>query len=595
MNDSQLVAKFLKLKNIINDDIYNAVLTKINLLGNQAKVDKILIEEYKIDADSVYTEIAKIYAIPKIVVKIEDLTDSDVGEVKELINSLPKEIKEESYQKRIIPYKVQKKKNESLLILSAVPVDNLPKSIAAALKFKRYDLYYCPFNSIDELIHHIAKTEEDDHLQKMLDESEAHLDVADQTGKDEEQEELIEQEINKGALVYLFEAALIDGVKSKVSDIHIIPFDSTSVDIRFRQDGKLHLWKRKEGVNPQSFLSVVKDRSSNVDRFKIDEAQDGFIQREIEGHPIRFRVSILPIVSKEHTRHYESIVIRILDDRNVIDNIDQLGFLPQARKDFEDAVTRPQGLVIVTGPTGSGKSTTLLGALYHVITPEKNILTVEDPVEYVIRGARQIKIGQYKLDFNQAIRAILRHDPDIVMVGEIRDKETAEVAIKLANTGHLTFSTLHTNDAPSAISRLYKMDIETFLIAYAINIIVAQRLIRTLCKECKRVVSPDKHEYLMRNGVAEEDIKEKKIFEAVGCDKCRATGYKGRAAIHEVILFSKEIRQAIVNAKTDINEDLIREIAQSQGMLSLREAGLELVRLGKTTVEEVIYTTTIAQ
>jgi type IV pilus assembly protein PilB len=330
-----------------------------------------------------------------------------------------------------------------------------------------------------------------------------------------------------------------------------------------------------------------------VDRFKIDEAQDGFIQREIENHIIRFRVSIMPLVSKETNRNYESIVIRILDDRNVIDNIDKLGFLPQARKDFEDAVSRPQGLVIVTGPTGSGKSTTLLAALYHVITPEKNILTVEDPVEYVIKGARQLKISA-KLDFNQAIRSILRHDPDIVMVGEIRDKETAETAIKLANTGHLTFSTLHTNDAPSAISRLYKMEIETFLIAYAINIIVAQRLLRRLCSNCKKPVSSDKYQYLIKNGVSEEDLNQGKVFDAVGCDKCNGSGYKGRAAIHESLFFTREIRQAIVNAKTDINEDLIREIAKGQGMLSLRESGLELVRQGITTIEEVVYTTTIA-
>jgi len=592
MNNDQLLAKLLRLKNVISEDIYNAVITKTNVLGNKAKVDEILIDEYHVDRDAVYTEIAKMYAVPKIAININDLCSKDVEEVISLLKSLPKEVKEEVYRKRIIPYKVQRKKNESLIILSSNPTDNFTKVLASTLKYKRYELFYCPFDKIDALIRHIAQTEEDDKLQEMLDESESEIQDVDQTFE-EDKEELIEQESNKGALVYLFEAALIEGVKSQVSDIHVIPYNNTSVDIRFRRDGRLQLWKRREGVNPQSFLSVVKDRSSNVDRFKVDEAQDGFIQREIEGHTIRFRVSILPLVSKEHNRHYESIVIRILDDRNVIDNIDKLGFLPKARRDFEESVTKPQGLVIVTGPTGSGKSTTLLAALYHVITPEKNILTVEDPVEYVINGARQLKIG-HKLDFNLAIRSILRHDPDIVMVGEMRDKETAEVAIKLANTGHLTFSTLHTNDAPSAISRLYKMDIETFLLAYAINIVVAQRLVRKLCSECKRVVSSDKHEYLIRNGIKEEEIKAGKIFEAVGCEKCRSTGYSGRVAIHEVILFTKEIRQAIVSAKTDINEDLIRDIAKGQGMLSLREAGIELVRQGITSVEEVIYTTTIS-
>ncbi len=593
MNDNQLVAKLLRLKNIINEDVYNSVLAKANASNNVKRIDQMLIEEYHIDRDAIFTEIAKLYAIPKIVVSLEELDEKMLDEVRELLSGLTKELKEEVFNKRIIPYKVLKKKNETLIILTSIPTDNLAKSISGALKYKRYEIYYCPYESVDRLIRHIASSEQDEYLQKILDESEAEIDLGQESTVEDEPEELIEQEINKGALAYLFEAMLIEGVKLKVSDIHVIPFDHQSVDIRFRLDGKLQLWKRKDNVLPQAFLAVVKDRSTNVDRFKIAEAQDGFIQREIENHTIRFRVSIMPIVAKEQNKNYESIVIRILDDRNVIDNIDELGFLPQARIDFENSVTRPQGLVIVTGPTGSGKSTTLLAALYHVITPEKNILTVEDPVEYVIRGARQIKIS-HKLDFNTAIRSILRHDPDIVMVGEMRDKETAETAIKLANTGHLTFSTLHTNDAPSAVSRLYKMEIETFLIAYAINIIVAQRLLRKLCKACKRPVSEDKHEFLMKNGITEEEIKSGSIFEAVGCDKCRATGYKGRAAIHEALYFSKEVRQAIVNSKSDIDENMIREIAQKQGMLSLRDSGLQLIRQGITTIDEVIYTTTIS-
>ena len=593
MNDSHLVAKLLRLKNTISEDVYNAVLVKADAPNNKRRIDQILIDDYKVDKDAIYTEIAKLYAIPKVSVNVKDLEPEALEAVKELLAQLPKELKEESYNKRMIPYKVQRKKNDTLIILSAVPTDNHPKMIASALKFKRYEVYYCPYDIVSSIIHYIASSEQDEFLQKMLEESESQIDMSTQAVSEEEQEDLIEQEINKGALAFLFEAALIEGVKSKVSDIHVVPYDNQNVDIRFRQDGKLQLWKRKENVNPQAFLSVVKDRTSNVDRFKIDEAQDGFIQREIENHTIRFRVSIMPIVSKEHTKTFESIVIRILDDRNVIDNIDELGFLKRARLDFEDAVTKPQGLVIVTGPTGSGKSTTLLAALYHVITPEKNILTVEEPVEYVIKGARQIKISG-KLDFNQAIRSILRHDPDIVMVGEMRDRETAETAIKLANTGHLTFSTLHTNDAPSAISRLYKMEIETFLIAYAINIVVAQRLVRKLCEACKRVVSEDKYEYLIKNGITEEEIKQGKVFEAVGCEKCRTTGYKGRKAIHEAMYFSKEIRQSIVNSKTDINEDELREIARSQGMLSLRDSGIELVRLGLTTIEEVVYTTTLS-
>lgn len=592
MSEFQVLAKLLLLRNLITEDLLDNVKKKLNRTDNFKTFEEILIDDYKIDRDKIYSEVAKLYAIPKKIINFSDLSENEIEEIKNLLEALPKSVKQDAYEKKVIPFKVLKRKNDSLLILSAVPTDSLVKIIATHLKLKRYEVIYCPYENINEIIQHIISTEENEYL-KILGETEQDMDVTSvESAKEEDQEELIEQEINKGALVYLFEAALVEAVKMKVSDIHVIPFDNKNIDILFRVDGKLSLWKRKDNINPQAFLAVVKDRSNNVDRFKIDEAQDGFIQRVIEEHVIRFRVSILPLVSKESSKFYESIVIRVLDDRNVITSIDLLGFLPQARKDFESAVNQPQGLVIVTGPTGSGKSTTLLATLYHVMTPEKNILTVEDPVEYVVKGARQIKIS-FKLDFSLAIRAILRHDPDIVMVGEIRDKETAETAMKLANTGHLTFSTLHTNDAPSAVSRLYKMNIETFLIAYAINIIVAQRLVRKLCDLCKKPVTEEKIDALIEQGIPMELIEQKKIFQSVGCDKCRNTGYKGRLGIHEVLYFTKEIRAEIVNSKSDINEERLRSIAKSQGMLSLRESGIELVKKGLTTLEEVLYTTTI--
>ena len=213
-----------------------------------------------------------------------------------------------------------------------------------------------------------------------------------------------------------------------------------------------------------------------------------------------------------------------------------------ARQFFNQAIAKPQGIVILTGPTGSGKSTTLIAALHQVIDPTVNVLTVEDPVEYIIRGARQLRISP-KMNFDQAIRGILRHDPDIVLVGEMRDKATAEIAVKLANTGHLTFSTLHTNDAPSAVARLYKMGVEPFLIAYAINIIVAQRLVRTFCKQCKRPLEKNQidRDVYLKFGFTEEDLEQCTIYEAAGCDKCNG-GYKGRAAIHEALYFTREIR-----------------------------------------------------
>jgi type IV pilus assembly protein PilB len=337
-------------------------------------------------------------------------------------------------------------------------------------------------------------------------------------------------------------------------------------------------------------VAVVKDRSKGMDRFERERAQDGFIQREIDNHIIRFRVSVLPMVGTELKNKFESIVIRILDDRKVIKDLEKLGLIGYSKDAFTKAINQPQGMVILTGPTGSGKSTTLVAALYQVIDPTVNVLTVEDPVEYVIEGARQLKIG-FKMNFEQAIRSILRHDPDIVLVGEMRDKETADVAIKLANTGHLTFSTLHTNDAPSAVARLYKMGIEPFLIAYAINLIVAQRLVRRLCPNCKKRVSNFDETIMKAAALDIEEWKNYNVYEHTGCEKCNSTGYKGRLAIHEALYFTKELRQIIVKSGEDVDEEKIRIQAKKDGSLNLREAGLEKVKLGLTSLEEVLAST----
>jgi type IV pilus assembly protein PilB len=327
-----------------------------------------------------------------------------------------------------------------------------------------------------------------------------------------------------------------------------------------------------------------------MDRFEREQAQDGFVQREIDHHVIRFRVSVLPVVGTELRHKFESVVIRILDDRKVIRDLDKLGLVGFSKEVFIKAINQPQGMVILTGPTGSGKSTTLVAALYQVINPEVNVLTVEDPVEYVIEGARQLKIG-YKMGFEQAIRSILRHDPDIVLVGEMRDKETAETAIKLANTGHLTFSTLHTNDAPSAISRLFKMGIEPFLIAYAINLIVAQRLIRRLCSNCKQALTNIDEALMHAAGLNKDEWKTLTVYRAVGCEECGGTGFQGRLAIHEAFYFTKEIRQLIVKSGAEIDEESLRIQAAKDGTLSLRESGLSKVKLGLTSIEEVLSST----
>jgi type IV pilus assembly protein PilB len=405
-------------------------------------------------------------------------------------------------------------------------------------------------------------------------------------------ESVLEAEINKSALVNLFEGALVEAVRQGVSDIHIVPKDGNRTELWFRLDGNLQLWHAQENTLPEAIAAVVKDRSKNVDRFEREAAQDGFIQRVVDDHRIRFRVSIMPMVGTEFKHKYESIVIRVLDDRKVITDLNKLGLQGPTMESFKKAITKPQGIVILTGPTGSGKSTTLVAALHAVIDPTVNVLTVEEPVEYIIKGSRQLKIGP-KMNFESAIRGILRHDPDIVLVGEMRDKTTAEIAIKLANTGHLTFSTLHTNDAPSAVSRLYKMGIEPFLIAYAINVIVAQRLIRTLCKLCKRQIPADdidKDMYLSF-GFREDELVNPVFYEAVGCDKCNG-GYKGRAAIHEALYFTKSIRVMIAKAGKEVDEEQIRDQATKDGMWTLRRSGIERIKSGVTTLEEIAASTT---
>ncbi len=301
-------------------------------------------------------------------------------------------------------------------------------------------------------------------------------------------------------------------------------------------------------------------------------------------------MSIIPIIGRELRMKLESIVIRVLQDPESRISIENIGFEAGTLKRFKAAIGKPHGIVVLTGPTGSGKSTTLLAAIRAVMDPSLNIITVEDPVEYFIDGTRQVKLNP-KLGLEEALRAILRHDPDVVMVGEIRDKITADLAVKLANTGHLTFSTLHTNDAPGAIARLFKMGIEPFLLAYAVNIIVGQRLLRKLCDRCKVMEENIPRPILQSLGLSDEQIATGKFFRPVGCMHC-IKGYKGRTAIHEALYITPAIRKLIMDSATKIDEDGIRETALREGMKPLREAAVELLRRGVTSVEEVAATTT---
>ncbi len=546
---------------------------------------QILVEEFKFDHDIVFREVAVLYAFKELNIHPEELSDERIADIKNLMTRQGDEVKQMLLSHRVIPFKFDDKIKDKLILAAVDPTDRNLAKVAYTLNVKKYEINYLRKKDYEKLVAILAPTE-NEYL-KMIQEAGEEIQVVQDEASVNEEE--LDAEINKSSLINLIEAALVEGTRKGVSDIHLIPKSANKTEIHFRLDGKLMLWHTQEGTLPEAVMAVVKDRSKGLDRFEREKAQDGFIQREIDGHIIRFRVSVLPTVGTELKNKFESIVIRILDDRKVIRDLGKLGLTGYSNTAFVKAISQPQGMIILTGPTGSGKSTTLIAALYQVINPTKNVLTVEDPVEYVIEGARQLKIG-YKMNFEQAIRAILRHDPDIVLVGEMRDKETAETAIKLANTGHLTFSTLHTNDAPSAVARLFKMGVEPFLIAYAINIIVAQRLIRKLCDNCKRKIT-NLEEHILAAGLEMSEWAGHEIFEAVGCERCNHTGYKGRMAIHEALYFTKEIRRAIVQSGDEIDEEAIRVQARKDGTHSLRDSGFEKAKLGLTSIQEVIGAT----
>jgi len=583
-----LIGENLVKKGVVDDETLIKALEVQNgePISARRKVGDILIDEFGVDRHRVYREIAKYYGFKEIILDGYQLEKEQTEFIKSLIEKIDKKDREYIITKRMLPFKISGKRKDVLIVLAADPTDKHIPDVVIHFGFNKYEVAYARMEDIDDLIGKIAplKNEFLQILEEMTGEVEAPTE--DEGGIDEE---ALDAEIHQSKLTSLVEASLIEAVRQKASDIHIIPQEGNKVDFNFRVDGRLKVWHTQEKTKPEAMSAVFKDRTKNVDRFEREAAQDGFIQRKVDDYTIRYRVSILPMVGAEFERKLESIVIRVLDDRKVITDLEELGLQKKAKEDFIKAVTKPQGIVILTGPTGSGKSTTLIAALHYVITPTLCILTVEDPVEYLIRGARQLKIGP-KMDFDQALRSILRHDPDIVMLGEMRDTKTAEIAIKLANTGHLTFSTLHTNDAPSAISRLFKMGIEPFLIANAINIVVAQRLIRTLCPECKREIKNINKNIPLAVGFTEEEIDNTTFYEPVGCDKCNR-GYKGRAAIHEALLFTKEIKKIIFDARENIDEEAIRQQGLKHGMLTLRMSGRERIKQGITTCEEVAFAT----
>jgi type IV pilus assembly protein PilB len=576
-------------KGIIQPDVLERAIALLNKEENKGrrKLPQILVDQFKMDRDLVYREVADYYAFRTLDISMETIDDGALGFIRKELTSLPESIREMVHENNVLPYCIDPERPGRLLVITPDPTKPEVYKIARTFHYQKFEICYVPLSQWDGLWKRVSLDRAVYKDKETLLRGESFVDEGEEDSDDYEQ--ALEEEISKSGLVDLVESIFVDAVRVGASDIHVIPRGEKVTEFHFRVDGKLSRWYTNNETRAEAVSAVVKDRAKNLDRFERNMAQDGFAQLTIDKKTIRFRVSVIPLIGKELKNKFESIVIRVLMEPVVGGSIADLGFDPYSESVVRKAIAKPFGIIIVTGPTGSGKSTTLVAALRTLMDPSLNIITVEDPVEYFIDGARQVKLNS-KLDFEGALRAILRHDPDIVMVGEIRDKLTAEIAVKLANTGHLTLSTLHTNDAPSAVSRLYKMGIEPFLIAYSINIIVAQRLIRKLCERCKSPISEPDAPLLRKLGMPEEEIRSTKFYQPIGCSDC-IKGYRGRTAIHEALYFTKEIRQLILDAGSSVNEEAIRQLALKNGMRTLRMNALELLKRGKTTVEEVASVT----
>ena len=370
----------------------------------------------------------------------------------------------------------------------------------------------------------------------------------------------------------LVDLILMEAIKSGASDIHIEPFER-KMKLRYRIDGKLCEIPPPAEQMVHPLISRIKILSK-LDIAEKRLPQDGSFTVKMHNKSIDFRVSTMPTITGE------KVVIRILDKSSIMLTLEDMGFAKENLTRYRSAAVKPYGLIFITGPTGSGKSTTLYATLLEIAKPDKNIITIEDPVEYKLEGINQVQVKpQIGLTFASGLRTSLRQDPDIILVGEVRDLETAEICVRAALTGHLVLSTLHTNDAPSAVTRLVDFGIEPFLLGSSILMVVAQRLIRKLCAECKVEYQPSEEE------VKNYNLKAKTIFKAKGCETCRQTGYKGRMGIYEILTINEKIRDLIYKGEPASS---IKKVACEEGMESLFQSGIKKVEEGDTSLEEVL-------
>ncbi|MCS7262491.1 MAG: GspE/PulE family protein [Aquificaceae bacterium] len=503
---------------------------------------------------------------------------------------MPQRLWRESPQEVVLPEEIKSKLSENFLRqhtiapvkyedgkLVVLTINPFNQTAINELRFKTKINTIVPYistkKSIEDLINKLYPTL--DRIVESLDAGEVEIEAEEM----ELSPELLAVEAGEGPIVKLANFIITEAVNLGASDIHIEPQEK-KLQVRYRVDGVLKVYHEFPTRIKDSLVARFKIMS-NLDIAEKRKPQDGRIRTRIKGKKIDLRVSTVPTVYGEKT------VMRIQEAEKYLNvKLDDLGFEPDDLEKFRKAIWTPWGMVLVTGPTGSGKTTTLYASLMERNSPEVNIMTAEDPVEVSIPGLNQVQVNErIGFTFASALRAFLRQDPDIILIGEIRDRETAEIGIKASLTGHLVFSTLHTNDAPSSITRLVDMGIEPFLVGSSVILIVAQRLLRKLCPRCK-LVDDTPREVLYRLGVLKSPDESIVIYKAKpeGCPNCNGTGYKGRTAVHEILQIDEELRKLIVKGAT---AEEIRDLARKKGMRTLYEAGMLKVRKGITSIEEV--------
>jgi general secretion pathway protein E len=496
---------------------------------------------------------------------------------KDLSNQL---VSKERYKQ--VPYAFAKKHvvlpiqdhQTSVVVAVADPLNLTPLEELRFLLGCEIKAVYAPRDVILSAIHDCYNTEDGAASQMIANLTDKHEDGR---GDDVEVFDLLDQNRHPSPIIQLLNLILTEAIQQGASDIHFEPSEN-GMRVRYRIDGVL----QNRHAPAQDYQVQLLTRIKVMSKLDIAEhrlPQDGRIKLRMGRREIDFRVSTVPIAGGER------IVLRILDKGNVLLGLDRIGMLPPVFEQFKYLVDLPEGIVLVTGPTGSGKTTTLYSAICEMANDEINIMTIEDPVEYNLKGIAQIGVHhKIKLDFATGLRHILRQDPDVIMVGEIRDKETAEIAIQAALTGHLVLSTLHTNDAPSAITRLVDMGIEPYLLSSCIVGVLAQRLVRRICPECKETYEPSQRE-LNSLGIKLENLPSGRLYRGKGCGYCYHTGFKGRQGVYELMPVNNAINKQIVQSPDAIE---MRRVALAQGMISLLGHGAELVKEGVSTAAEVL-------